>query len=165
MTSRTVFGSLKQYEKGGIEIIRDDPGNYAFSNVFEVASRARPWEKVAVARNMEYVLEAVRAEGTSPWFAAAHDEFALVMDGAVEVRLRKLDPSARVAEATQGTTVLSAEPPGKKMGVIRARRGHVSLLPAGAAYQFYSPDPGVLLIQTIIGANTVERWAQICIRR
>ena len=165
MSTRTVFGSLNQYAKGGIQIIRDDPGNYAFSNVFEVASRSRPWEKVAVARNMEYVLEAVRAEGTSPWFAAAHDEFALVMDGSVEVRLRKLDASARVPEGTQGTTLLSGEPPGRKMGLIRARRGHVSLLPAGAAYQFSAAATGVLIIQTIIGAHTVERWADICITR
>ena len=56
MSIRTVFGSLRQFEKGGIQLIRDDPKNYAFSNVFEVAAAARPWERVAVARNMEYVL-------------------------------------------------------------------------------------------------------------
>jgi hypothetical protein len=165
MTIRTVFGSLKQFEKGGIQLIRDDPGNYAFSNVFEVASRARPWEKIAVARNMEYVLEAVRAEGTSPWYAAAHDEFALVMDGAVEIRLRKLEASARVPDGTRGTTLLAGEPKGAAMGRIKARRGHLSLLPVGAAYQFHSPDPGVLLIQTILGSQTIERWAEICITR
>jgi hypothetical protein len=165
MSLRTVFGSLQQYEKGSVQVIRDDPGNYAFSNVFEVASRSRPWEKVAVARNMEYVLEAIRAEGTSPWFAAAHDEFALVMDGSVEVRLRKLDPSARVREGSEGTTILSGEPPGKKMGLVRARRGHVTLLPVGAAYQFHTAEPGVLILQTILGAHTVERWAEICIVR
>jgi hypothetical protein len=27
------------------------------------------------------VIEAVRAEGTSDWFAASHDEFVVVMDG------------------------------------------------------------------------------------
>jgi hypothetical protein len=163
MSTRTVFGSLKQYEKGRIQIIRDDPRSYAFSNVFEVAARARPWERVAVARNMEYVLEAVRAEGSSPWFAAAHDEFALVMDGAVEVRLRKLDGAARVAAGTPGATLVKGEPTGAKMGLIRARRGHLALLPAGAAYQLYAPEPGALLIQTIAGALTVERWAEICI--
>lgn len=163
MSIRTVFGSLKHYEKGGIQIIRDRPGNYAFSNVFEVAGKSRPWERVAVARNMEYVLEAVRAEGTSPWFAAAHDEFALVMDGAVEVRLRKLDPSQRVAPGTQGATLVAGEASGPKMGLIRARRGHLSLLPALAAYQFYAPETSVILLQTIAGALTVERWAEICI--
>jgi len=163
MAIRTVFGSLKQFEKGGIQLIRDDPRNYAFSNVFEVASRARPWEKVAVARNMEYVLEAVRAEGTSPWYAAAHDEFALVMDGSVEVSLRKLEAAERVPDGTRGTTVLAAEPGGKAMGRIRARRGHLSLLPVGAGYQLRAAEPSVLLIQTILGAHTVERWAEICI--
>lgn len=165
MAIRTVFGSLKQFEKGGIQLIRDDPKNYAFSNVFEVASRARPWEKIAVARNMEYVLEAVRAEGTSPWYAAAHDEFALVMDGAVDVRLRQLEPAARVPEGTRGTTLVAGEPSGPVMGRVRARRGHLSLLPVGAAYQFHAPEPGVLLIQTLIGAQTIERWAEICIVR
>jgi hypothetical protein len=160
---RTVFGSLRQFEKGGIQIIRDDPKNYAFSNVFEVAGAARPWERVAVARNMEYVLEAVRAEGASPWFAAAHDEFALVMDGAVEVRLRQLDAAARVAPETKGATLLDGEPPGARMGVIRARRGHLAMLPAGAAYQLHAAEPAVVLIQTIKGALTVERWGQICI--
>jgi hypothetical protein len=163
MSIRTVFGSLNKFEKGGIHIIRDNPRNYAFSNVFEVASRSRPWEKVAVGRNMEYVLEAVRAEGTSPWYAAAHDEFALVMDGTVEVRLRKLDAAARVPEGTRGTIQLEGEPPGKKMGTIRARRGHQAMLPVGAAYQLHSPEPSVLLIQTIRGPLTVERWADICI--
>jgi hypothetical protein len=163
MTIRTVFGSLKQFEKGGIQLIRDDPRNYAFSNVFEVASKARPWEKVAVARNMEYVLEAVRAEGTSPWYAAAHDEFALVMDGSIEVALRKLEAADRVPEGTPGTTVLAGEPKGKAMGRIRARRGHLSLLPVGAAYQLRAAEPSVLLIQTILGAHTVERWDEICI--
>jgi hypothetical protein len=162
MAIRTVFGSLSSFEKGGIQVIRDDPRNYAFSNVFEVASKARPWEKVAVARNMEYVLEAVRAEGTSPWYAAAHDEFALVMDGAVDVALRKLGAD-RVAEGTRGSTILADEPRGPAMGRIRARRGHLSLLPAGAAYQFTAAQPAVLLVQTLMGAHTVERWGDICI--
>jgi hypothetical protein len=52
-----------------------------FSNVFEVASKARPYEKVAVGKNIEYVIEAIRVEGTSGWRAPAQDEFALVMDG------------------------------------------------------------------------------------
>jgi hypothetical protein len=165
MTTPTVFGSLQRFEKGGIQLIRDDPRNYAFSNVFEVASRSRPWEKVAVARNMEYVLEAVRAEGTSPWFAAAHDEFALVMDGEVEVSLRKLEASMRVPDGTRGTTILSGEPQGAFMGRIRARRGHLSLLPVGAGYQLRAAQVSVLLIQTMLGASTVERWAEICITR
>src|SRR5919106_5045891 len=96
----TRFGSLESYEKGGVELINDDPKNYVFSNMFEVAATARPWEKVAVGKNMQYVLEVIRAEGTSGWRVAAQDEFALVVDGEVTVELldpgepRALDPGA-----------------------------------------------------------------------
>ena len=69
--NRTRFGSLAHYEKGGVEVINDDPRNYVFSNVFEVASKAKPYEKVAVGKNIEYVIEAIRAEGTSGWRVAA----------------------------------------------------------------------------------------------
>ena len=76
---RTRFGSLQHYEKGGVEVIKDDPRNYVFSNVFEVASKAKPYEKVAVGKNIEYVIEAIRAEGTSGWRVAAQDEFRAQM--------------------------------------------------------------------------------------
>ena len=33
----TVFGSLRNFEKGRIEIINDKPRNYCFSNVLEAA--------------------------------------------------------------------------------------------------------------------------------
>jgi len=159
---RTVFGSLDNYEKGGVEIIDDDPKNYAFSNVFEVASKSKPYEKVAVGQNLKYVIEAVRAEGNSPWFAAAHDEAALVMDGTVEVHYVKPD-KALVAEGTEGTQIVDGEPKGQNMGWVKAGRGHMALLPKGSAYQFRSSGkPGVLLIQTIKGKNTVEKWAEIC---
>ena len=48
----TRFGSLDDYEKGGIDLIDDDPKRYAFSNIFEVASASAPYEKVAVGKNM-----------------------------------------------------------------------------------------------------------------
>ena len=41
--------------------------------------------------NRQYTLEAIRTEGTSEWRTAPHDEFALVMDGEVQVRLMKLE--------------------------------------------------------------------------
>ena len=158
----TRFGSLEQYDKGGVEIINDDPKHYAFSNIFEVASRAKPYEKVAVGKNMQYTLEAIRAEGTSEWRAAAHDEFALVMDGLVEVRLVKLDDPSVVPPNKEGSMRLPGEPRGRRMGVIRARRGHMTLLPAGAAYQFHAGRPAVILLQTIAGDDTQYRWADIC---
>jgi quercetin dioxygenase-like cupin family protein len=161
MRRSTRFGSLEKYEKGAVEVINDDPRNYVFSNVFEVASKAEPYEKIAVGKNLKYVLEAIRAEGTSPWYTASHDEAAIVMDGEVEIRLVKLD-SAAVAEEHEGTTILEGNPKGRRMGHIVARRGHMALLPKGAAYQFHAARPGVILLQTIAGDLTVERWRDIC---
>ena len=77
----TRFGSLNSFEKGGVDIINDDPRNYAFSNIYEVAASAAPFERVCVAKNEEYVLEGMRCEGTSMWFASAHGESVLVADG------------------------------------------------------------------------------------
>lgn len=161
MQYETKFGSLENFEKGGVEVIDDDPRNYAFSNVYEVASTARPYAKTAVAVNREYVLEAVRAEGSSGWRTCAHDEFALVMDGEVTVELVKLDdPAAYVAPDAQGSVALDREPQGPRMGRIVARRGHMALLPAASAYRFHAERPGVLLIQTITGPDTEFRWAE-----
>ncbi len=160
----TRFGSLRDYAKGGIEVIGDDPKNYVFSNVFEVASRSAPYERVAVGKNFEYVIEAVRAEGLSPWFAAAHDEFALCMDGEIEVHLVKLTaPDAVIDPASQGGRQLAEAPDGVKMGRLVLKRGHMGLLPRGAAYRFYTDQPGVVLIQTIEGPLTVQKWAEICL--
>jgi hypothetical protein len=155
----TAFGSLSSYEKGRIELINDDARHYAFSNVFEVASRCAPYEKVAVGKNMDYVLEAIRAEGTSQWRTAAHDEFVLVMDGQVEIRLVKLDASPLAADAG-GSIALNGEPTGRPMGRIIARQGHMALLPAGCAYRFSAPDPAVLMQQTIAGPDTQFRWTE-----
>jgi len=161
----TRFGSLKDYEKGHIEIINDDPKNYVFSNVFEVANGSRPYEKVAVAKNLEYVIEAVRAEGTSGWMAASHDEFCIVMDGEVTVEYVKLDAPEAVAPASkEGTVAVQGEPRGKRMGTIRLRRGHQALLPKGAAYRFTSAQPSVFIQQTIVGDLTVQKWADICLK-
>jgi quercetin dioxygenase-like cupin family protein len=159
--AHTIFASIDNFQKGGVQPINDDPRNYAFSNIFEVASKAEPYEKIAVGKNIKYVLEAIRAEGTSPWFTASHDEAALVMDGEVEIRLVKLDEKI-VSEQHEGTTMLEGKPNGKRMGEIVARRGHMALLPKGAAYQFHASKPGVILLQTIKGDLTVERWKDIC---
>jgi len=161
----TRFGSLRHYEKGGVEVINDDARNYVFSNIFEVASKSPPFEKVAVGKNIEYVIEAIRVEGTSGWRAPAQDEFALVMDGEVEIRLLKLDNPAVVPAGTHGSIVLAGTPAGRKMGVVKARRGHMTLLPLGAAYQFHGAQPEVVLLQTLAGSDTIERWAERSARR
>src|SRR6266436_9665064 len=75
----TVMGSLESFERGHLSIIDDDHKHYCYSNVFEVASKSRPYDKVAVAKNLDYVIEAIRAEGTSDWFAASYDEFVVAM--------------------------------------------------------------------------------------
>ena len=159
----TVFGSLADYRKGGVQIIDDSAKSYVFSNVFETAGRSAPYERVCSARNFEYVIETVRAHGESPWYAARHDEFALCMDGEIEIELVRLDGSdpAAVPEA-DGAHLLAGPPAGRKMGRIVIRRGHQALLPAGAAYRFRAAAPGVMIIQTVQGPVTVERWADIC---
>jgi hypothetical protein len=158
----TKFGSLQDYDKGILEVIDDDPKRYTYSNMFEVAAGSAPYEKVAVGKNMQYVLEVLRAEGTSGWRTAAHDEFALVMDGEVEIRLIKLDDPSVVPTDKDGSIALPAEPAGRPMGVVRARRGHMTLLPTGAAYRFHAEHPGVILLQTVAGDDTVFKWAEIC---
>lgn len=160
----TQFGSLQNYRKGGVELIDDDPRNYVFSNVFEVANNADAYDRIAVGKNFEYVIECSKAEGVSPWFSCAHDEFVLCMDGTVEVHLVKLAaPDCHVDPKSQGATLLGSDiPDGKKMGRIKLRRGHMALLPLGAAYRFEAEAPAVILFQTIEGAVTIQKWADIC---
>ena len=159
----TRFASTEDFEKGGVEVIGDDqPKRYLFSNMYEVAASAQPWERVMVAKNLEFTVECVRAEGDSPWYCASHDETALSMQGDIEVRFIKPDDGVAPPEETDGAVRLDAEPAGQSMGWVKLKRGHMSLLPAGAAYQFRADAVGVILVQSIQGAETVERWADIC---
>ena len=159
----THFGSLKSYEKGRVQPIDDDVKHYAFSNCFEIASNSKPYEKVVFGQNQIYVLETLRAEGTSPWYTCAHDEFALSMDGDVEIHLIKLDPAQTVKDENQnGAVLVQGEPKGVKMGWMKIKRGHQALLPKNTAYQFKSAQPGVLILQTCKGDLSVEKWADIC---
>lgn len=161
MEYTTEFGSLDQYEKGKVIIVDDDPKAYVFSNVFEVANTSKPYEKVAVGKNLEYVLEAIRCEGTSEWRATPHDEFALVMDGTVVVEL--LDPDAQLVDPdAQGSIAVDGEPAGTRMGRITMTRGHQAMLPAGKCYRFVADGVGVILLQTIEGPDTVFKWDEIC---
>jgi hypothetical protein len=164
MAYRTHLASLKSYDKGSLDIVNDDKKHYAFSNLFEVANKSKPFERVAVTKNIEYVVEVAKIEGTSPWYAAAHDEFVVVMDGDVTVNFVKLDPSAAVPTGKRGAVKLAASPNGQKMGYVRAKLGNQVLLPAGAAYQLVSTGaPAVVLFQTLGGDVTIERWKEICI--
>jgi hypothetical protein len=160
----TQFGSLKDYRKGRVEIIDDDPKNYVFSNVFEVAANGEPYERIAVGKNFEYVIESARAEGTSPWFTCAHDEFVICLDTTVEIHLIKLDrPDDYVDPESQGAVRIGdAIPDGRKMGRILLGRGHMAMLPVGAAYRFHAEEPAAILFQTIVGDVPVQKWASIC---
>jgi len=161
---QTRFGSLKNYERGHVEPIADDVKHYAMSNCFDIASKSQPYQKVVFGQNQIYVLETLRAEGSSPWYTCAHDEFALVMDGEVEVHLVKLDASQIVGdEEKNGSVLVEGEPKGNKMGWMKLARGHQGLLPKNTAYQFRSVgEPGVIVLQTCKGELSVEKWADIC---
>lgn len=159
----TRFGSLASYEKGGVQAIDDNVKNYAFSNCFDIANKARPYEKVVFGQNQIYVLETVRAEGDSPWYTCAHDEFALCMDGEIELHLIKLDAAQCIADTDKnGAVRVQGEPIGARMGWIKLKRGHQALVPKNTAYQFRAARPGVLVMQTCKGELSIERWAEIC---
>lgn len=160
MAYKTHVGSLGAYEKGVIEL-SDDLRKYAFSNIYEVASTAQPFERIAVVQNLEYVAEVVRVEGISKWYAAPHDEFAVIMDGEVTFNFIRLADD-QVPSHEGGAVQLGGQPNGPLMGRVTARRGHQVLLPKGAAYQATSTTPAVALLQTKEGPLTVKRWSEIC---
>jgi len=160
---KTKFGSLESYEKGGVQLINGDAKHYAFSNCFDIAKHSTPYEKVVFGINQIYVLEVLRAEGESPWFTCAHDEFALSMDKDVDIHLVKLEPSKQIQDVEKnGAVMVEGEPVGQKMGWVRLKRGHQALLPANSAYQFRAAQPGVIILQTCLGELSVEKWADIC---
>jgi hypothetical protein len=163
VTYKTQFGSLDRFDKGGVQAIDDDVKNYAFSNCFEIASKSKPYERVVFGQNQIYVLECLRAEGASPWFTCAHDEFALVMDGEVEIHLVKLQGEQIVPDAEHnGAVLVKGEPKGQKMGWMKLKRGHQALLPKNSAYRFKAAKPAVVVLQTCKGELSIERWAEIC---
>lgn len=164
MTTPTRFASIDDFDRGGVEIIGNDSAKrYLFSNMFDVARRSAPWERVVVAKNLEFTIECARAEGDSPWYICAHDETALAMQGDMEIHFVQPDDQ-RVPPAadSQGAFRLADTPKGRKMGHIRMGRGHMALLPAGAAYQIRSRQVGVVLLQSVLGPESIERWAEIC---
>lgn len=159
---RTAFGSIDAYRKGGVECLNDDPKRYVFSNVFEVAATSRAYERIAVARNLDYTIEVCRAEGLSPWMVCSHDEFVIAMDYDVVVHYLALDDESGIDEDGDGFRTLAGEPQGRRMGRIFMKRGHQALLPERRAYRFQAERPATLLLQSISGPETTEKWAAIC---
>jgi hypothetical protein len=85
------------------------------------------------------------------------------MDGEVQFRFVKpVDASIVPPAEKEGSISLQGEPEGAPMGTVRAWRGHMTLLPAGAAYQMAADKPSVILTQAIEGEDTVYKWAEIC---
>jgi hypothetical protein len=84
------------------------------------------------------------------------------MDGEITVELVKLDEPL-APDGKNGSIAVGGDPVGRPMGHIVLRHGHMALLPANAAYRFSSATPGVILLQTIQGDDTIERWAEICL--
>ncbi|MAU40151.1 MAG: hydroxyquinol 1,2-dioxygenase [Kordiimonas sp.] len=158
---KTEFGSVADFEKGGVTIINDNPKNYVFSNIYDVANTSAPYERVVVAINREYVIEAARAEGASPLYTNAHDEFVLCMDGEVEVELMKPEVALLPSDA-EGAHLVEGEAEGQKMGRLVLGRGHQGLLPAGCLYRFSSVKVSVISVQSILGPVSVQKWADIC---
>jgi hypothetical protein len=161
MSFKTKVASLDSYEMGSIEL-NDDLKHYAFSNIFDVASKSAPYERVMVVSNLDYCAEAVRAEGTSDWYLAPHDEFSIVMDGEIEFEFHQLTDAEKPSHK-QGAAKLGGEPKGPRMGRVVARRGHEVLLPEGSAYRLKAAKPSVCIIQTSVGPESVEKWSEICV--
>ena len=102
MSTATRFASMDDYARGGVEIIGADAApRYLFSNMFEVASKSRPWERVVVAKNLEFTIECARADGDSPWYICAHDETCLVMQGELEIHFIAVDDATLRPAAEQ----------------------------------------------------------------
>lgn len=160
---KTVFGSIEQHEQGGVHVVGDDSARrYLFSNLFEVAKNANPYERIVVAKNLDYVVEVVRAEGDSPWWICAHAEAALLMQGTIETHFIKPSAGELPSPEQRGAVRLAESPTGTPMGFVRSRRGHMTRLPGGAAYQFRPSELSVILIQTVLGDESVEKWAEVC---
>jgi len=164
MDVKTIFASIDSHTKGGVEITgKDQASRYLFSNMFEVASNAQPWERIVVAKNLEFTIEVTRAEGVSPWYTCAHDETALLMQGAIEIHfIKPADANSMPTDDKEGAVKLLDEPAGERMGHIVASRGHLTLMPAGSAYQFRASSLSVILIQSALGNESIEKWAEIC---
>lgn len=150
-------GSMAHYSKGGVEIVdpRENVRRYVYSNVYEIGARARPYTKLAVAKNGPYVIECIVAEGAMPrWLLRPHDEFVLCLEG--EVRVDFIEPHPEVPPGSHPHV------PGEEVGHIIVREGNLCLLPKGMAYRLNASRRSLLLQQTKQSEETVFAWEEIC---
>lgn len=149
--------NMASYKKGGVDIVdpRENIKRYVYSNVYEIGARAKPYEKIAVAKNGQYVVECIAAEGVMPtWRLQPHDEFIVCLEGEVRVDFIAL----RVELPAGG----HREVPGEEMGYIIVREGNLCLLPKGMAYRFSASRRSLLLQQGKLSEETVLAWNEIC---
>lgn len=159
---KTQFGSMKNYVKGHLKIINDSPKRYAFSNLFDVAKNSKKYEKIVVAKNLEYAVEVIKCVEKSEYYVNGHDEFALVMDGDIEVSL--FEAAANLKKfPSYGAEIVAIDKVDKPIGRIHAKRGHMILLPMNHIYQINAKNDAVILLQTMIGKLSCERWSEICV--
>ena len=155
--NRPLSASMAQFSKGGVDIVnpRENVKRYVYSNVYEISTRAKPYEKLAVAKNGSYVVECVVAEGVMPhWRLQPHDEFLVCLEG--EVRVDFIEPRTELPPG--GHT----EVPGEELGHIIVREGNLCLLPKGIAYRLSASRRSLLLQQAKQSADTVFAWQEIC---
>lgn len=149
--------SMASYKKGGVDIVdpRENVKRYVYSNVYEVGARAKPYEKIAVAKNGQYVVECIAAEGVMPtWRLQPHDEFIVCLEG--EVRVDFIAPRVELPAGGHH------EVPGEEMGYIIVREGNLCLLPKEMAYRFSANRRSLLLQQGKHSEDTVLAWNKIC---
>ena len=160
---KTTFASIDKYKKGGVQMVSGNIKDYVFSNVYEVAANSPAYERVVVAINLDYTLEAARAEGESPWYVCSHDEFVVAFDYDVEVHYIKLDDDSFIDDEKDGAIKLNDKPAGQYMGKITLNRGHQALLAEKTAYSFKAAKPATIVYQTILGEESVQKWNEICL--
>lgn len=149
--------NMTHYSKGGVDIVdpRENIKRYVYSNVYEIGARAKPYEKIAVAKNGPYVIECIVAEGVmSEWRLQPHDEFIVCLEG--EVRVDFIEPRAKIAAGPY------SDVPGESIGYITVREGNLCLLPKGIAYKFSAASRSLLLQQAKHSDETILAWETIC---
>jgi hypothetical protein len=148
---------MARYTKGGVDIVdpRESVKRYVYSNVYEIGARAKPYEKLAVAKNGPYVIECIVAEGVMPqWRIQPHDEFLLCLEG--EVRIDFIEPRSELPPGGHNQV------PGEELGYVIAREGNLCLLPKGMAYKLSASRRSLLLQQARQSEDTVFAWEEIC---
>ncbi|PCJ39282.1 MAG: hydroxyquinol 1,2-dioxygenase [SAR86 cluster bacterium] len=160
---KTTYASIDNYNKGGVQMVSGNVKDYVFSNIYEVASKYAPYERVVVAKNLVYTIESCKAEGESPWYTCSHDEFAIAFDYDVEVHYIKMDDTSFIDDEKDGSFRLDDKPAGQYMGKITLNRGHQALLPEKTAYSFKAAKPATLVFQAILGDESNEKWSEICL--